>query len=776
MKRLCLYFSLVLLVQHTPVHGQQTRALWVTRWDYQSLQDIEKIMQFAETSGFNTVLFQVRGNGTVSYQSSVELQSENFRTFGWDPLQKAISSAHAHGLHLHAWVNLYPGWSGKEMPTHPEQLFRLQPDWFMIDSYGNPQTLHNGYLFLSPTHPQVNRYLQKLCTELYSKYDIDGIHFDYIRFPACSYSYDPASVALFEKKYGVKPDERPVAWRLWRQNSISAFLQALYKEIKFAKPAVIVSASVISDIDRAGDVYFQDSCGWLGSGILDAVYPMLYSDIDQVFQQELEEYIINSHGRFIYPGIHAAKNGLAGKLEIVKKLDVPGVAIFSYKDLVENADIRQQFTSAVDTLWAEATTPAPMPWKIYTKDNLGPTFSQIQTIPSPLTPYTPFKIAAKITDPSGVYDEAAGADGQGIYVEYDTVWPPEQEARQTLSPIAGTHDWYISDDFLPGQEMGAILYARIYAHDDYHESLSSPKRNAGHSDLQHFPVLQANTSFTYAGELGPILWRPGAIAVDTLHQIWVTTEKGGPVVVFDSTGKELDFSPIQTGMNGDYESLDMTRVVGFAEDGYKNMLIACNTNPPTIFRFNIKDGEALPGMHVNLQTGEPDTIRAFAADSLGNIYILKNRSARWHILSPTAEEFTGTPYGDLGKVASDIAVLSNGAMVFVTDRTSGVIQCWHGATEANYSQYWRAGDFLPRTIGIGDIYIKGKDFLYICNSRYGYIAQYDRLGNLLGHITGENLTMVAPQAMAFSPRNDVLYVTQVVGAGPGKVKVWKKQQ
>ncbi|MBN1480446.1 hypothetical protein EH223_20525 [candidate division KSB1 bacterium] len=775
MKRLCLFFSLLLFAQQTPLYGQQTRALWVTRWDYQSLQDIEKIMQFSDETGFNTILFQVRGNGTVTYQSDVELQSENFRSFGWDPLQKAIDSAHAHDLQLHAWVNLLPGWSGEDVPLHTEQLYLQRPDWFMVDIYGRPQELQRGYLFLSPTHPQVSRYLQELCAELYNKYDIDGIHFDYIRFPASSYSYDPTSVALFEKSYGAKPHERPMAWRLWRQNSISSFLETVYHDIKFAKPRVIVSAAVVSDIDRANDTYFQDSCGWLGRGLLDAVYPMLYSHIDQVFQQELEEYIMNSHGRHIYPGIHVTKDGLASKLNIVKNLDVPGVALFSYKDLLENADIKQQFVSAVDTLWAEPTRPAQMPWKIYTKDNLGPAFSQIQTIPSPLTAYTPFKIAAKITDPSGVYDDMTGADGQGIYVEYDTVWPPGQEGRVTLSKISGAQDWYISETELPGQAGGTILYARIYAHDDYYESLNNPKRNAGHSDVQHFPVLQSNSSYHYAGELGPILWRPGAIAVDTLHQIWVTTEKDGPVVVFDSTGKELAFSPIQTGMNGDYESLILTRVVGFARDVYDNMLIACNTNPPTIFRFSIKDGEALPGIHVNLKAGAPDTIRAFATDSLGNIYVLENRSARWFIFSPTAEEFIGMPYGDPQKVGSDIAVLSNGAMVFVTDRTSGVVQCWYGATEANYSQYWRAGDFLPHTIGLGDIYINGNDFLYICSSRYGFIAEYDRLGNLVGHITGENLTMVAPQAMAFSPAKNILYVTEVVGAGPGKVKVWKKQ-
>ena len=775
-KRLLLFISFFTIFQQTLTALDGTRALWVTRWDYESIGDIERIMQTASDLGFNTVLFQVRGNGTVTYQSEIEVQSEKFRLKGWDPLQIAIESAHALDVQLHAWVNVFPGWSGDSLPTHEEQLYLLHPGWFMLDIFRQPRRLDNGYLFLTPTHPHVREYLKQLCSELYTQYDIDGLHFDYIRFPASVYSYDQVSVALFKRAYGVDPQKKPIAWRLWRINSITEFVDEVYRDVKFQKPRLIVSAAVISDRFRARNTYFQDGTDWLARGIIDALYPMLYSDLDAVFQRELEDYVLNSHGRHIYPGIHVKKDGIARKLGIIDELDVPGLGIFSYKDLMENSIIKDAFKSAVDTLWAANATPARMPWKVFTKDNVGPTFSQIQTIPSPLTPFTPFKIAAKINDPSGVYDDLTGEDGQGIYTEYGTEWPPGEAAPVTLSKIDKTEDWYITDEQLPGLAAGAILYARLYAHDNYHEGLNRPRRNRGESNVEQIPVVNPQSSFSYKGNIGPMLWRPGILAVDAKHQIWVTTDKNGPVIVFDSTGKELDFSPIRFGMNGDYESIAVTGVVGFAQDAYDNRLIACNTNPPTIFRYNIQDGEALPGTHINFDSGKPDTIRALSTDSLGNMYILQKNTARWFILTATGDFMTGMPYGNQQKAASDIAVLHNGAVVLVTDRTANVVQRWHGATESDQSQYWRAEDFLDSASGLGDICVSHDDHFYLCNSRYDYIAKYNRVGDIVEHIVGKNLNLFSPKAMAFSPDYKKLYVTQVVGDGPDKVKVWQKNQ
>jgi len=52
--------------------GTYRRVLWVTRWDYRAAKDVERICYNAASARFTDVLFQVRGAGTVFYQSAKE--------------------------------------------------------------------------------------------------------------------------------------------------------------------------------------------------------------------------------------------------------------------------------------------------------------------------------------------------------------------------------------------------------------------------------------------------------------------------------------------------------------------------------------------------------------------------------------------------------------------------------------------------------------------------------------------------------------------------------
>ncbi|MBD0319967.1 MAG: family 10 glycosylhydrolase, partial [Gemmatimonadetes bacterium] len=94
----------------------EARALWVTRFEYDSPAKIATIMQKAADANFNVVYFQVRGAADAFYRSSIEpcatgLCGRLGGTPTWDPLQTAVTEAHARGLQLHAWVNAFTGWS-----------------------------------------------------------------------------------------------------------------------------------------------------------------------------------------------------------------------------------------------------------------------------------------------------------------------------------------------------------------------------------------------------------------------------------------------------------------------------------------------------------------------------------------------------------------------------------------------------------------------------------------------------------------------------------------
>ena len=149
------------------------RAMWVTRFDYETPHDVEKIMESCKLAGMNTVLFQVRGNATASYRSADEPWSERFGWVdpGFDPLATAIEAAHARGLALKAWVNVVPAWWGTTAPTDPKHVWNAHKDWLWYDQNGKLQPFSDKfYVSVNPCLPEVRKYIDRKSTRLNSSH------------------------------------------------------------------------------------------------------------------------------------------------------------------------------------------------------------------------------------------------------------------------------------------------------------------------------------------------------------------------------------------------------------------------------------------------------------------------------------------------------------------------------------------------------------------------------------------------------------------------------
>ncbi len=295
-------------------NDKQVRALWVTRWDYKTPADVRMIMKNCAAMRFNVVLFQVRGNGTVFYPSKIEpwaweLTSEDPKTTGedpgWDPLAVAIKEAHKRGLELHAYVNVFPAWRSQKFPPRTSgQLWWEHPDWFMCDAAGNrmiprdaeadPKVSRDWYSFISPGVPEAQDYLVDLFEELVKNYDIDGLHYDYIRYPReirevakgyedrakrlGNWSYDPVSLARFSKETGIAaPDLDPEAWVKWRAEQITETARKVSERVRKHNPDIVITASVMADPEDAYQTKMQDYVTWMELGYLDAAITMNYT-------------------------------------------------------------------------------------------------------------------------------------------------------------------------------------------------------------------------------------------------------------------------------------------------------------------------------------------------------------------------------------------------------------------------------------------------------------------------------------------------------------------
>ena len=369
----------------------EVRALWVTRWDYSTITDVQTLVENSAGAGFNVLLFQVRGTADAFYTPGMEPWAARLsggtlgQDPGWDPLQTGVETAHAHGIELHAYVNVYPVWAGATAPltdTVPEHLFwtlshRYADDWRHVDSAGVTMTLTNtAYLWGTPPLTDVVDRVISVTTDLVTRYDVDGVHLDIVRYANQQYSYDPFSNAGYEAALATDPT---LTRAEWQRRQVTLLVNRVYSEVLPLRPELRLSAAVWPVYqDRWGwgysegySDYYQDSHGWVLSGTIDAIMPMIYpADVSASpdvltptqFSLLVSDFLAHDGGRHVFPGIsaqYADFDAVAQRIAIARDLGAHGHAIFSARQVALN-DYWDEFAAGPYAL--PATVP-PVTWR-----------------------------------------------------------------------------------------------------------------------------------------------------------------------------------------------------------------------------------------------------------------------------------------------------------------------------------------------------------------------------------------------------------------------------
>ncbi len=365
--------------------------LWITRWDYRSEKDVADCIDRAASLGATDVFWQVRGQCDAFYRSDLEPWGrELFRDLpadatdpGFDPLAVAIQAAHAREMRLHAWVNVMPLWKGTQPPTDPRHPFNAHPEWRLRDAAGNPQTLNEHYVIVNPLLPAVHDHIVAVCKDIVTRYAVDGLHMDYVRFVSdtmknpAAFPGDPESVSLFKKatgRTGLDTAEDKAAFRDFKRDRITELVQRIRREAVESRPGVVLSAAVWRRPDLARDVYLQDAAAWLNSGLLDRACPMIYTKDDKRFEDDLGAWIAatpagRKAGRSISPGVGIymhAPGASSTQVANTAARHTDGVALFAYAALFESVDPNQdkspqQVAERAARLAAIRATLAPAP-------------------------------------------------------------------------------------------------------------------------------------------------------------------------------------------------------------------------------------------------------------------------------------------------------------------------------------------------------------------------------------------------------------------------------
>lgn len=278
----------------------EVRAVWLTTiggidWPHsyaQSERSAEKqkeelraILDRLQKANINTILLQTRIRATTIYPSQYEpwdgcLSGFPGKSPGYDALQFAIDECHKRGMEVHAWVVTIP--VGKWNSYGCRQLRKRFPRLIKrIDQDG----------YMDPEATQTGCYLAEMCREIVQRYDVDGIHLDYIRYPETW-------------KFRISKDQA--------RGNITRIVEKIHQAVKKEKPWVKMSCSPIGKFDdlsrywshgwNAYTKVAQDAQAWLKEGLMDELFPMMYFRGDQFFPFAID-WKEHSYGKIIAPGL-----------------------------------------------------------------------------------------------------------------------------------------------------------------------------------------------------------------------------------------------------------------------------------------------------------------------------------------------------------------------------------------------------------------------------------------------------------------------------------------
>jgi len=247
-------------------------------------EEIDTMLARLREANCNAVWPQFRKRGDAHYASTYEIWArEDSQHF--DALQYMLDKAHGAEpkIEVHAWLNTCA--VGGE--TRGGHILIEHPEYTSISDEG--VAYDNEAMKIDPGHPGANDWTFRVYLDVVRHYDVDGVHFDFVRYGNPHWGFNRASVALFNQQHGRvgKPAWDDPDFQQWRRDAVTALVRKVYAHTKAVKPDVAVYAATIAwgNGPKTYDEYtksapysrvYQDWVGWMQEGILDINCPMFY--------------------------------------------------------------------------------------------------------------------------------------------------------------------------------------------------------------------------------------------------------------------------------------------------------------------------------------------------------------------------------------------------------------------------------------------------------------------------------------------------------------------
>ncbi len=300
----------------------------------------EQVRGYAQ-AGFNVLFPETVSRGYAVYPSKLLARDPRFADAP-DTLAIMIQEAHRLGLEVHPWVWVFRAGYTQDRGG----ILTAHPDWAERDARGQELSANGGY-WLSPANPEVQNFLADLFRELLTRYDVDGLHLDYIRYEtqeSGDYGYSDYSIRRFVSQHGYSPDPEAAAaagtadvlggpvmiavpewlqkWNLFREQQVSGFVERIAGVVRGIgptatggfRPSLALSVAVGETPRDARIKLMQNWQHWVDNRWLDFVVPMSYEPDNARFSRlvKLQRYL-TSRRSLLAPGLGLHRYGDPGQ-------------------------------------------------------------------------------------------------------------------------------------------------------------------------------------------------------------------------------------------------------------------------------------------------------------------------------------------------------------------------------------------------------------------------------------------------------------------------------
>jgi uncharacterized lipoprotein YddW (UPF0748 family) len=355
-------------IASAPEREHELRGVWlhdgygVPDWGW------ERSIRGLHEGGFNALFANLLWAGLAHYPSEYLPVDERVAALG-DQIAESLRWCKEYGIELHVWKVNY---NLQNAPAEFVDKLRAE---------GRLQRHADGseVLWLCPSDPRNFALERDSMLEVVRKYDVAGIHFDYIRYPDSETCYCDGCRERFSGDTGAQVTEWPAdvladplagRYTQWRRDQITRLVRAVAGEARRIRPGIMISAAVFS-WPGAIDWVNQDWPRWIDEGLLDFLCLMNYT----TSRDDLERMVVGEErmvvgevnlvaGRVpLYIGIGefiiSETHDLVEQLEAARRLGADGFVCFSYEHLGRTEGRLDQLHSSLTASRTSPPHPAP---------------------------------------------------------------------------------------------------------------------------------------------------------------------------------------------------------------------------------------------------------------------------------------------------------------------------------------------------------------------------------------------------------------------------------